>query len=189
MAHRAVPLRDQIVSAAAEVTVDRGWQQVTMADLAQRVGVSRQTVYNEVGTKPELAEALVVHELSKFLVLMQQAFAASRDDAQAGFETAVRLTLVEAGRNPLLQAVVGASYGASSELIPLITTQSGRLVELAGAALEHELDRYELALSEEERAGLIDTVARVVLSHCTQPSASPEEVARTLGWLFGRHLR
>ena len=42
-------LRDRLVTAAVELTLAHGWSQVTMARLAAEVGVSRQTVYNEVG--------------------------------------------------------------------------------------------------------------------------------------------
>ena len=38
-----------------------------MARLADVVGVSRQTVYNEVGSKPRLAEAMILRELERFL--------------------------------------------------------------------------------------------------------------------------
>jgi AcrR family transcriptional regulator len=54
-----VPLRARIVAAAAVLTTETGWSEVTMARLAERVGVSRQTVYNEIGSKPALAEAMI----------------------------------------------------------------------------------------------------------------------------------
>ena len=55
----AVPTtRERVVDAAVRLTAQIGWSQVTMARLAEEVGVSRQTVYNEVGTKPGLAEAM-----------------------------------------------------------------------------------------------------------------------------------
>ena len=39
---------ERVVAAAAELTLEAGWAGVTMGKLADRVGVSRQTVYNEV---------------------------------------------------------------------------------------------------------------------------------------------
>ena len=59
--------RERVVDAAVRLTAQIGWSQVTMARLAQEVGVSRQTVYNEVGTKPGLAEAMILRELDRFL--------------------------------------------------------------------------------------------------------------------------
>ena len=60
-------LRDRIIAAAAERTAVAGWSSVTMSRLADDVGVSRQTVYNEVGAKPALAEAMVLDELARFI--------------------------------------------------------------------------------------------------------------------------
>ena len=47
-------LRDRLLEAAVELTTTAGWAKVTMARLADEVGVSRQTVYNEIGTKNDL---------------------------------------------------------------------------------------------------------------------------------------
>jgi AcrR family transcriptional regulator len=43
--------RQPIIAAAAELTTRSGWASVTMGRLADEVGVSRQTVYNEMGSK------------------------------------------------------------------------------------------------------------------------------------------
>ena len=45
-----------------------------MARLADEVGVSRQTVYNEIGSKPRLAEAMILRELDRFLGVVTVAF-------------------------------------------------------------------------------------------------------------------
>ena len=70
----APTMRERIVGAAAAMTTESGWSAVTMGALADRVGVSRQTVYNEVGTKPGLAEAMILHELDRFLGVVTAAF-------------------------------------------------------------------------------------------------------------------
>ena len=59
--------RERIVDAAVAMTTESGWSGVTMGALADRVGVSRQTVYNEVGSKEGLAEAVILRELARFL--------------------------------------------------------------------------------------------------------------------------
>ena len=56
------PMRVRVVEAAVALTSEVGWSQVTMARIAERVGVSRQTVYNEIGTKVHLAEAMILSE-------------------------------------------------------------------------------------------------------------------------------
>ena len=60
-------LREGILDATERLVLDGGWSSVTMAAVAERVGVSRQTVYNDVGGKDALGEALVLRELEGFL--------------------------------------------------------------------------------------------------------------------------
>ena len=50
--HSVPPLRDRLIAAAVDLTVEQGWAALTMRGLAERIGVSRQTVYNELGSKP-----------------------------------------------------------------------------------------------------------------------------------------
>ena len=46
--------RSRIIAAATDITSESGWSQVTMSRLARAVGVSRQTVYNELGNREDL---------------------------------------------------------------------------------------------------------------------------------------
>ena len=50
-------LRERILDATAGITIGGGWAAVSMGKVASAVGVSRQTVHTEIGTKAELAEA------------------------------------------------------------------------------------------------------------------------------------
>src|SRR6478735_5802178 len=72
--------RERIVAAAVEMTTSSGWAAVTMGRLADAAGVSRQTVYNEVGSKPALAETMILEELTRFLLVVERAFDAEPDD-------------------------------------------------------------------------------------------------------------
>ena len=79
---------ERIVAAAAELTTESGWAAITMAKLADRVGVSRQTVYNEIGSKPRLAEEMILNELAAFLGEVDRAFDAHPDDLVAAIRGA-----------------------------------------------------------------------------------------------------
>ncbi|MBV8216984.1 MAG: helix-turn-helix transcriptional regulator, partial [Solirubrobacterales bacterium] len=46
-------LRDRLLDAGRELLRDRTWAQVTMAEIAAAAGVSRQSLYNEFGTRDE----------------------------------------------------------------------------------------------------------------------------------------
>lgn len=182
-------LRQRIVDAAVVLTSDVGWAQVTMGKLAERVGVSRQTVYNEIGTKPALAEAMILSELDRFLQLVTSAFDAHPDDLVEAIRTASRGVLELARGNQLLHAVVSATHGADTELLPLLTTHAESLLAAAKLVVGERVAPYDVGLDAEHLDAAIDMVVRVVLSHVMQPSASPVDTSADIAWIAARVLR
>ncbi|MEV7429563.1 TetR family transcriptional regulator [Nocardioides sp. NPDC092400] len=181
--------RDRVVDAAVRLTIDVGWARVTMGRLADEVGVSRQTVYNEMGTKAGLAEAIIARELERFLGVVTLAFDEHPDDLVAAIREATRSVLELAQDNPLLHAVVSATHGADTELLPLLTTQSESLLVAAQGVVAERIAPYDVDLEPEQLDAAIDMVVRVVLSHVMQPSALPATTADRLAWLAARVLR
>nr|WP_183322407.1 TetR/AcrR family transcriptional regulator [Flexivirga oryzae] len=181
-------LRDRVLRAAAAMTIADGWSKVTMARLADEVGVSRQSVYNTFGNKPSLARELVLAELNVFLTQVTGAFDANPDDPVAAIHDA-SLAVLRLGReNPLLRGVVAGSRGADSELLPLLTTDSSELLTIAKDTVIGGLRRFDLALGPDDLETAIDVVVRTVLSHVIHPSGTPEETAAGIEWVTGRLL-
>lgn len=170
-------LRQRIVQAAIETTSEGGWSTVTMGGLASRVGVSRQTVYNEVGSKPALAEAVVAHELAGFLALVDRAFEAHPDDPVASVEDAARAVLERARESALLRAIVSASHGGDTELLPLLTTNSRALIDTATSIVSGRLALAAPRLGPERLALTADVIVRTVLSHVMQTARPPGRTA------------
>jgi len=185
----APTMRERIVEAAVALTTEIGWARVTMATIADRVGVSRQTVYNEVGTKQGLAEAMILHELDRFLGVVSEAFDHHPDDLVAAIREASRGVLVLAQDNLLLHAVVSATHGADTELLPLLTTHAESLLAAAKIVVADRIEPYELGMDDEHLEAAIDMVVRVVLSHVMQPSGPPERTAADIAWISERVLR
>jgi AcrR family transcriptional regulator len=170
-------LRQRIVLAAIETTSSGGWSAVTMGGVADRVGVSRQTVYNEVGSKPALAEAVVAHEFAGFLSLVELAFDAHPADPVAAVHHAALGVLVRAEENELLRAVVSATQGGDTELLPLLTTNSIALIDSATSIVTDRLALAVPRLSPDRPALTADVIVRTVLSHVMQPTRSAERTA------------
>ena len=185
-------MRDRVVTAASALTVEEGWARVTMARVAERVGVSRQTVYNEVGSKPELAQAMIRAELERFLGWVSGAFDQHPGDVVAGVEEAVRSVLDHARDNPLLHAVVSATHGADTELLPLLTTHSSSLLEVAKSVLRERVGPAADTPGDPRQQRRLDTavdmVVRTVLSHVMAPGASSDRTASDVAWAVGRLL-
>ena len=180
--------RDRIVAAAVELTTSSGWAAVTMARLAEAAGVSRQTVYNEVGSKPALAETMILEELARFLQVVEQAFDAEPDDLTRAIERAVSDVLTYARANKLLHAVVSATHGADTELLPLLTTNASSLLEAAKEVVRGRVAPYAPDIEPDYLEPATDMVVRVVLSHVMQPSASPKKTGADIAWLARRVL-
>ena len=180
--------RDRMLAAAADFTAEHGWAALTMAKLADMVGVSRQTVYNEIGGKPQLAEAMVMRELEQFLALVESAFLDHPDDLVQAIEAAAARVLESARTDPLLHAVLSSSQGADSELLPLFTTNSAALLSTAGQMVRAHVASYDVGLDDERLEVLIDMVVRLVLSHVMQPHGGPRETAQTIAWIAARVL-
>jgi AcrR family transcriptional regulator len=187
----AAPLtmRERVIDAAVTLTTEAGWAQVTMARLADVVGVSRQTVYNEVGSKPLLAEAMILRELERFLGLVTVAFDAHPTDLVAAIRDASCAVLEASQDNLLLKAIVSATHGADTELLPLLTTHAGTLLSTAKAVLVDRVAPYDVELTDEQLDAAIDMVVRVVLSHVMQPTAAPAHTAEDIAWISARVLR
>ncbi len=185
----ASAMRDRVVEAAVAMTTESGWAAVTMGSIAERVGVSRQTVYNEVGTKPGLAEAMILHELDRFLGMVTAAFDEHPADLVDAIRAASRGVLELAQDNLLLHAVVSATHGADTELLPLLTTHAESLLAAAKLVVRDRVAPYDVRLDETHLDAAIDMVVRVVLSHVMQPSGPPARTAEDIAWIAARVLR
>lgn len=189
MGEAASTLRDRLIDSAVGVMTTAGWAKVTMARLADEVGVSRQTVYNEIGTKNDLAEAMVMRELDRFLAGVTRSFDENPNDLINAIRASARRVLKYAQNNALLHAVVSATHGADTELLPLLTTHSEYLLEGAKAAVSERVASYDLDLPEGRLDPSIDMVVRLVLSHVMQPSGDPARTGNDIAWIAERVLR
>jgi AcrR family transcriptional regulator len=180
--------RQRIIAAAVEMTARTGWSSVTMGRIADVVGVSRQTVYNEMGSKQGLAEAMVRGELTGFLAVVDAAFDHHPDNPVESIREATREVLELARENTLLRVIVSTTHGGESDLLPLLTTRADSLIATATNVIAGRLDDFDLPLTHRELAAGIDVVVRAVLSHVMQPSGAPQRTADDIAWVAQRVL-
>lgn len=182
------PLRERLVEAAVRLTTEDGWSKVTMARLADEVGVSRQTVYNEIGTKNDLAGAMILRELDRFLAGVTRSFDENPTDLVGAIRDSARRVLKYAQDNALLHAVVSATHGADTELLPLLTTHADALLDGAKQVIAARIEAYDVDLPPSRLEASIDLVVRIVLSHVMQPSGDPAATGDDIAWIAGRVL-
>ncbi len=181
------PLRERLLDAALVVTSERGWPAVTMAGLGQAVGVSRQSVYNEFGSKEQVAAAMVTREVSRFLDAVDEALATGHTPTDS-LERAADVVFAMAEDNPLLRSMLGAAAGVDSPVLPLLTTRSQPVIDAAVHRICQSLiDHFQDLPPDTELRLAVDAVVRVVLSHVVQPGPSdPADIAFIAGRLLAR---
>lgn len=179
-----IQLHRQLLDAAQSITVESGWASVTMAKIGHRVGVSRQTVYNEFGNKPDLAAELVNRELDRFLDVVRVHLVAHRNVVD-GLIAACDGALAMARASPLLKAALDLADPSTNDLLPLLTTQSQGLIDAAVLSLERAINAQhpEIDVLPHELHLAADAIVRIVLSHITRPGACPTDASTQVGWI------
>jgi AcrR family transcriptional regulator len=170
--------RDALLDAAYDVVVAGGWKSARMLDVAAAAGVSRQTLYNEFGSKDAFAQALAMREAQRFIdgtnrFLDDMNPAAPVEAVAAATEWTIR----EASNNPLLKAVLTDD---ASELLPFLTTRGEAIIAAARSNIETywraqwpEIDPQDVTLAAE-------TVARLTISYLVLPSDGPDGSAEAI---------
>lgn len=170
-------VREALLDSAYDAALTGDWDRVRMADVATAASVSRQTLYNEFGSKDQLASALTLREATRFLEVIETSVESAATPGEA-----VRAAVVEALRaandNPLIKAALTGAH--SSELLPFLTTRSDATIHLADdrfaagmLARFPELDRVGVAAAA-------DVVVRLTISHLVSPGAVAEDVADSI---------
>ncbi|MFJ9665682.1 TetR/AcrR family transcriptional regulator [Streptomyces sp. NPDC101219] len=102
--------RESLLDAAYAALARRPWSAVRMVDVAAAAGVSRQTLYNEFGSKDGLARALVRREADGYLAGVDRALNVHGDPRDRLTATA-EWTVAAARDNALVRAVLTGCWG------------------------------------------------------------------------------
>ena len=177
-------LRATLLDALREELRTTRWPDVTMAAVARAAGVSRQTLYNEFGSRRELAQACVLREVDRFLENVESAVTLNADDPVRALAAAFDVFFAAAGENPVVRALV-APDGSGDELLALVTTQGGPVLGRATERLGAFLAAGWPQLSAADVRLLSECVVRLAISLLTLPgdrlAISGEDIARLLG--------
>jgi len=184
-------LRELALDAAREVVLDRGWAAVRMGAIAIAIGISRQSLHAEFGTKDDLGNALVMRETAEFFEGMQTLLAEHPGDLAGGVQAAAGYMLSVAHDNPLLQTILTLTpaTGGDVSLLSLLTIRGepliGRGVEILGAWV---IGQWPCADPGDVRV-MVESVVRLGLSHILTPTRATADVAGDLAVLACRCLR
>ncbi|MGW1397354.1 TetR/AcrR family transcriptional regulator [Streptomyces sp. NPDC002405] len=106
--------RESLLDAAYTALTRRPWAAVRMIDVAAAAGVSRQTLYNEFGSKEGFARALVRREADGYLIGVERALTTPADPRER-LTAAAEWTVSAARGNALVKAML---TGCWSDRLP-----------------------------------------------------------------------
>ncbi|MCX5385546.1 TetR/AcrR family transcriptional regulator [Streptomyces sp. NBC_00083] len=161
--------RESLLDAALSALAGLPWPAVRMVDVAAVAGVSRQTLYNEFGSKEGLARALVRREADVYLRGVDRALALRSAPAERLVDVA-EWTLGAARSSALVRALL---TGAWSARLPAPSVRTGAPVSAVPAQRRADAGvpgPAELVAAVRDRA-------LAVLEH-EVPGADPVELGR-----------
>lgn len=180
-------LRDTLLDGLRAELAERDWAEVTMAAVARAAGVSRQTLYNEFGSRDELGQAFVLREGARFLESVDAAVTAHATSPSAALEAAFEVFLVAASDDPVVRTALRPGHDESG-LLPLVTTQGRPIVEFAGDHLAATLRTTWPAVSEQDAALLAEALVRLAISYAALPNGPESMTAASVTALLGPFL-
>lgn len=167
-------LRETVLDAiSALLREPRPWAEVTMAEVAAAAGISRQTLYNEFGSREQLAQAFVIREGERFLAAVEATIERNLDDPGQALSAALQLFLESAGEDPLVGMLL-ADDGTGG-MLPLLTTQSGPVLLWAAARLGAAMRSGWPAMDADDARLLAEAIVRLAISYVTAPGVPPEQ--------------
>ncbi|MBD3007511.1 MULTISPECIES: TetR/AcrR family transcriptional regulator [unclassified Streptomyces] len=190
--------RESLLDAAFAALARRPWPRVKMSEVAAAAGVSRQTLYNEFGSKEGLARALVRREADAYLCGVERALSGASGAAapRERLAAAAVWTVRSAAENPLVRAVLTGCWNerlpTSVRAAPLRSPgspgspglpESPGPLPAPGELLGEARDRAVRLLEGDWPSGAVElplaceAVARLALSYVVAP-APAADVAR-----------
>ncbi|MYR95534.1 MULTISPECIES: TetR/AcrR family transcriptional regulator [unclassified Streptomyces] len=163
--------REALLDAALRALADRPWRTVRMVDVAALAGVSRQTLYNEFGTKGGLATALLRQAADGYLTGVDRALTAPAPEHPAAV---ARWTVRAAGANPLVKGLLTGLWGEGLPRPGHDVPGPGQDVPGPAELLGLARDRMVAASSRPASPERCETALRLALSHVIAPSRSAQ---------------
>ncbi|HEV2997864.1 MAG TPA: TetR family transcriptional regulator [Solirubrobacteraceae bacterium] len=179
-------LRDSLFQAAREELRKRPWAQITMGEIARAAGVSRQTLYNELGSREEFAQAFVIGEGERFIEAVEAAVRANVSDPHAALAAALELFLSTAREDPFVRILLNDD--GTGGMLPFVTTRGEGLVEWASARIAAVMLENWPRVAREDAELLADALVRLSISYVALTRESAQRTADAVARLLGPYV-
>ena len=177
-----VLLRDSILDGMREMLLSRDWSSITLSDVAKAAGISRQTIYNEFGSRQGLAQGYALRLADRLVDQIEGAIVGNIGDVYAAFLQGFRDFFAESAADPLVISLLTGT--TKPDLLQLITTDSGPIITRASQRLTETFMHSWVRASEEDAGVLARAIVRLAMSYVSMPPEANHDVARDLARLM-----
>jgi len=177
-----VLLRDSILDGMRELLLTRDWSSITLTDVAKAAGISRQTIYNEFGSRQGLAQGYAMRLADRLVDAVAGAIIGNVGDVYAAFLEGFRDFFAESAADPLVISLL--TGGTKPDLLQLITTDSGPIIAHCSQRLTATFTDSWVRASDEDSGVLARAIVRLAMSYISMPPEADHDVARDLARLM-----
>jgi AcrR family transcriptional regulator len=179
-------LRNTLLNAARDQLRSRTWADVTMSDIANTAGVSRQTLYKEFGSREAFAEILVRRETDSLLCAVGEAVNARVDTPVSALAAAFDVIARAVAESFLVQAIIQGRD--APELSAVGGAHEMRLIERATERLTEVILAGWPPVGRERAEHLSECVIRVAISYAALPKSPTGMSATSLARLLAPYM-
>jgi len=177
-----VLLRDSVLDAMRDLLLTRDWSAITLSDVARAAGISRQTIYNEFGSRQGLAQGYALRLADRLVDTVHAALDDNVGNLYEAFLQGFRSFFAASAADPLVISLLTGV--AKPDLLQIITTDSAPIITRASERLTSTLTQTWVAISDEDAGVLARAIVRVALSYVSMPPEADHDVARDLARLL-----
>jgi AcrR family transcriptional regulator len=177
-----VLLRDSILDGMRELLLQRDWSAITLSDVAKAAGISRQTIYNEFGSRQGLAQGYALRLADRLVDAVDQAITHNVGDVYGAFLEAFRMFFIQSAADPLVISLL--TGGTKPDLLQIITTDSGPIITRCSGRLTATFQHSWIQASDEDAGILARAIVRLAMSYVSMPPEADHDVAADLARLL-----
>ena len=177
-----VLLRDSILDGMRDLLLTRDWSAITLADVARAAGISRQTIYNEFGSRQGLAQGYAMRLADRLVDEVDDAIRKNEGDMYSAFLQGFRAFFAESASDPLVISLLTGE--AKPDLLQLITVDSAPIITHCSQRLTASFAESWVKHSDEDAGVLARAIVRLCMSYVSMPPEADHDVADDLARLM-----
>ncbi|HJK93824.1 MAG TPA: TetR/AcrR family transcriptional regulator [Polyangiaceae bacterium LLY-WYZ-15_(1-7)] len=186
----AAERRAQLIEVGREVFAERGYEPVSVEEIASAAGVSKPVVYEHFGGKEGLYAVVVDREMERVVATISEAIVEGSPRERA--EAAIVAFLEYVRNEPAGFAVLchdAPTAVSGGRLASLLSTVASRVEKVFAASFQDAgFDPKYAAIYAQALIGMVTYVGRWWVDHPELPADKVAEHLAALSWMGLRHL-